>query len=244
MTPPAIVIKDTTVSYYEHIALRNISLQVNPGEFLGIIGPNGAGKTTLLTVVNGLGRLHSGAVYLFGEKLTPKNIRRWRSLIGYVPQQLRIDPRVPFDTWEAVLLGVYGKLGVLRSIDEVSRRRTEELLNFFHITHLCNRPVGQLSGGEMQKVALARALLPTPRILLLDEPTANLDPPSVEEILNLLTTIYRQFNLTILMVTHQLEHLPPPCQRLVVMKDARIILDVSRNETLKPEWQKKVFGDD
>lgn len=243
MTTPAVAIKEATVSYYEHIALRNISLQVSPGEFLGIIGPNGAGKTTLLTVVNGLGRLHSGAVYLFGEKLTPRNFRRWRSAIGYVPQQQRIDHRVPFDTWEAVLIGVYGKVGLLHSIGEMYRRRAEKLLRFFCITHLRNRPVGQLSGGEMQKVALARALLPGPRILLLDEPTANLDPLSVKEILRLLTTIYRMFNLTILMVTHQFEHLPASCQRLVMMRDARIIFDGSRNETLNPEWQKMMFGD-
>jgi ABC-type Mn2+/Zn2+ transport system ATPase subunit len=239
---PAIVIKDVTVSYYEHIALRRISLTVNPGEFVGIIGPNGAGKTTLLTVVNGLGRLHAGTVYLFGEKITRRNIHRWRRTIGYVPQQLRLDPRVPFAVWDAVLIGAYGKLGLFQPVGKDALNRAEELLNFFRISHLRNRPVGQISGGEMQKVALARALLPEPKILLLDEPTANLDPPSVREIINLLTTVYQQFHLTILMVTHLIEHLPAVCQRFVLMKDSRIIFDGPSRTALEPAWQQKLFG--
>lgn len=242
MNPPAIAVKDVTVSYYEHIALRNISLTVNAGEFVGIIGPNGAGKTTLLTVVNGLGRLHAGAVYLFGERVTSRNIRRWRPSIGYVPQQQHIDPRVPFTVWDAVLLGAYGKVGLFHPVGEKEQKRANDLLNLFRISHLRHRPVGQISGGEMQKVALARALLPEPKILLLDEPTANLDPPSVQEISNLLTAIYQRFNLTILMVTHLLEHLPLICPRLIMMKDARIVFDGPRPEALQPEWQQKVFG--
>ncbi|NPV14964.1 metal ABC transporter ATP-binding protein [candidate division WOR-3 bacterium] len=242
MNPPAIAVNDVTVSYYEHIALHNISLTVNAGEFVGIIGPNGAGKTTLLTVINGLGRLHAGTVYLFGEKVTHRNIRRWRPHIGYVPQQLHIDPRLPFTVWDAVLIGAYGKAGLFHPVGENEQKRANDLLNLFRISHLRNRPVGQISGGEMQKVALARALLPEPKILLLDEPTANLDPPSVQEIQNLLTTIYQRYNLTILMVTHLLEHLPLICPRLIMMKDARIVFDGPRAEALKPEWQQKVFG--
>jgi ABC-type Mn2+/Zn2+ transport system ATPase subunit len=239
---PAVEISNVTVSYYEHIALRNVSLTIAPGQFVGLLGPNGAGKTTLLTVINGLGRIHSGTVRLFGEPLGPANIRRWRTQIGYVPQQLAIDPRAPFDCLEAVLLGVYGKVGLFHSVSDDDRRRARELMAYFRIEQLMHRPVGQVSGGELQKVALARALLQEPKLLLLDEPTANLDPGSVREIVGLITDVYHRFNLTVVMVTHQIGHLPEVCGQLVLMKGAKIVWQGERDAGLKPERLNELFN--
>ncbi len=240
----AIAIHNVTVSYYEHIGLRDVSLEIDAGEFVGVLGPNGAGKTTLLTVINGLGRVHSGTVKIFGEELNRKNIRFWRSRIGYVPQSLRVDPRVPISCLDAVLIGAYGRLGFFRWVGEVEVKKAEALMTFFRIGHLRNRPVGQVSGGEMQKVALARALLQEPRILLLDEPTSNLDPPSVAELTGLIGEVYRRFELTVVMVTHQIEHLPPVCQRLVFVKQGRIGFVGSKEEGLRPELLESLFRND
>lgn len=239
---PAVEIKNVTVSYYEHIALHNVSLTIAPGEFVGIIGPNGAGKTTLLTTINGLGRIHSGTVRLFGETVNRRNIRRIRTQIGYVPQQLTVDPRVPFDLQEAVLLGVYGKIGLGRSITAQHRQKAQELMAYFRIDQLKHRPVGQISGGEMQKVALARALLQEPKILLLDEPTVNLDRRSITEIIRLIEEIYRRFNLTVVMVTHQIDYLPGVCNRVVLVKEAKIIWDGEKEAGVKPERLDELFS--
>lgn len=239
---PAVEISNVTVSYYQNIALRNVSLTIEPGQFVGVIGPNGAGKTTLLTVINGLGRIHSGSVRLFGETINSGNIRRWRTKIGYVPQQLAVDPKLPFDCLETVLLGVYGKVGLLKPVPADDRRRARELMAYFRIEPLMHRPVGQISGGELQKVALARALLQQPQLLLLDEPTANLDRRSVQEILDLISDVYHRFQLTVVLVTHQLEHLPAVCQRLVLMKNARIVWEGSKADGLQSERLNELFN--
>ncbi len=240
---PAIEISNVTVSYFEHTALRSISLQINPGEFVGILGPNGAGKTTLLTVVNGLGRIHSGTVRLFGEQLNSRNLRQWRCRIGYVPQGLALDPRLPFDCQEAVLLGIYGRLGILHRPARADRQRAAELMRYFRIEHLNHRPVGQVSGGERQKVALACALLQEPKILLLDEPTASLDRRSVNEILSLIEEIYHRYRLTVVMVTHQVEQLPAACRNVVLMKAGRIVWQGERASGLAPERLESIFND-
>ncbi|MEO0021780.1 MAG: ABC transporter ATP-binding protein [candidate division WOR-3 bacterium] len=240
---PAIEISNVTVSYFEHIALRSISLQINPGEFVGILGPNGAGKTTLLTVINGLGRIHSGTVRLFGELVTSRTIRHWRSQIGYVPQNLVLDPRLPFDCQEAILLGLYGRLGLFRNPAPADRQRAAELMHYFRIVHLSHRPVGQISGGEQQKVALARALLQEPKILLLDEPTTSLDRRSVQELLELIAEIYVRFRLTVVMVTHLPEHLPSVCSQVVLMKAGRIVWQGERTDGLAPDRLERFFNE-
>lgn len=240
----AVAIEGVTVSYYQHVALRDVWLTIPAGEFVGVVGPNGAGKTTLLTVVNGLGRLHSGVVRLFGERLTAGNIRHWRSQVGYVPQELRVDPRVPFSCFDAVLIGVYGRLGLFRSPGAAEIARAKELMRFFRIEPLAARPVGQISGGEMQKVALARALISEPKILLLDEPTVNLDPPSVRELIELISRVYLEFGLTVVMVTHQIEHLPAVCSRVVLMRRARVVFSGDREEGLRTERLEALFAGD
>ena len=111
-----IVIEKAVVSYREDIALRGVSLQVEAGEFVGVIGPNGAGKTTLLTVVNGLGRLISGRVEVLGHQLSSGNGHSLRRKVGYVAQAENIDPRMPMDVRDVVMIGRYGVLGLLPRI--------------------------------------------------------------------------------------------------------------------------------
>lgn len=240
---PAVEISNVTVSYYEHIALRDVSLKINAGEFVSILGPNGAGKTTLLTVINGLGKISLGTIRLFGELVNSRNIRFLRTQIGYVPQRLAVDPRVPFNCEEAVLLGLYGRLGLFRSPSLADRQRALNLMRYFRIENLITRPVGQISGGELQKVALARALLQEPKILLLDEPTANLDRRSVTENLELIQEVYSRFHLTVVLVTHQVEHLPPACNQVVLMKAGKIVWQGERTAGLTPERLDGLFND-
>jgi ABC-type cobalamin/Fe3+-siderophores transport system ATPase subunit len=231
----AVEVSRVSVSYREHLALHDVSLSIHRGEFAGIIGPNGAGKTTLLTVINGLGRIHSGTVSIMDQPATRSDFTRLRRRIGYVQQRLAIDPRAPISCFDAVILGRFGRVGLFRSPSRADHEAAEKAMELTHILHLRDRPVGRVSGGEAQKVSLARALAQEPDILLLDEPTANLDPAAVKEILELIADAHRRLNLTTVMVTHQQEQLPGICNRVVMMKQARIVFSGTRAEALRPE---------
>lgn len=210
------------VSYREEVALRGVSLEVRREEFVGIIGPNGAGKTTLLTLVNGLGKLIQGQVHVLGQPLSWRNARWVRSQVGYVAQEQGIDPRLPVSVREVVMMGRYGRLGLLHRPGPADWNVVERMLSLVGLVHLADRPIGHLSGGEQQRVAIARALAQEPKLFLLDEPTANLDLRAQREILDLVKTIHATQQLTTLFVTHDLNLLPETCDRVVLMKGGRI----------------------
>ena len=222
MSEPVIDIKRAVVSYREDVALRDVSLKVTAGEFVGIIGPNGAGKTTLLTVVNGLGRLLSGRVKVLGHQLTPGNGHSLRKKVGYVAQVQDIDPRMPMNVREVAMIGRYGLLGLLGRPRKRDWEVVDEMLELVGMSHLARRPIGHLSGGEQQRVAIARCLAQEPDIFLLDEPTASLDWKAQSDILELVKNIHAARNLTTLFVTHDLSCLPVACDRVVLMKDGKI----------------------
>jgi ABC-type cobalamin/Fe3+-siderophores transport system ATPase subunit len=218
----AVSLRSITVSYRDHIALHDVSLDIGRGDFCGIIGPNGAGKTTLLTVINGIGRVHSGTVSILGEPATRANFGRLRRRIGYLAQQERVDPRTPISCLEAVLVGACGRAGLFRRLTAHDRERARAMMELTRTSHLAERPVGRVSGGEARKIALARALVQEPEILLLDEPMSNLDPRAVRELSDLVVDAYHRFNLTVVMITHQLDHLPAIANRIVMIKNGRL----------------------
>jgi len=222
MGTTVINIKDAVVSYREDIALQGVSLEVKSEEFVGIIGPNGAGKTTLLTIVNGLGKLLSGRVWVLGNYLTPGNGHSLRKKVGYVPQVENIDPRMPMNVREVVMIGRYGILGLFRKPGKHDWEIVDEMLELVGMSHLAQRPIGHLSGGEQQRVAIARCLAQEPELFLLDEPTASLDWKAQTEILELVKRIHDSRRLTTLFVTHDLNTLPVACDRVVLMKEGLI----------------------
>jgi ABC-type cobalamin/Fe3+-siderophores transport system ATPase subunit len=222
MESTIIEIENAVISYREDIALRGVSIAVDKGEFLGIIGPNGAGKTTLLTAVNGLGKLVSGQVTVLGHKVTSKNGHALRKRIGYVPQVENIDPRMPVTVREVVMIGRYGLLGLRRRPGKPDWKIVDEALELVGMTHLAQRPIGHLSGGEQQRVAIARCLAQEPQIFLLDEPTASLDWKAQTDLLQLVKLVHTSRQLTTLFVTHDMSVLPTTCNRVVLMKDGEI----------------------
>ena len=222
MSSTIINIENAVVSYREDVALHGVSLKVSSGEFVGIVGPNGAGKTTLLTIVNGLGKLLSGQVWVLGDYLTQGNGHSLRKRVGYVSQLQNIDPRMPVSVREVVMMGRYGLLGLLRRPRHQDWKIVDDVLELVGMSRLAQRPIGHLSGGEQQRVAIARCLAQEPQIFLLDEPTASLDWRAKTDILELVRLIHDSRKLTTLLVTHDLSALPTACDRVVLMKEGLI----------------------
>ncbi|MEA3253557.1 MAG: ATP-binding cassette domain-containing protein, partial [Chloroflexota bacterium] len=198
MSDVVISIKGASVSYREDVALQDVSLEVRRGEFVGIIGPNGAGKTTLLTIVNGLGKLVQGQGTVLGIRLNGKSGSKLRKRIGYVAQVENIDARLPINVRETVMVGNYGRLGLLHWPKRAQWEEVDRMLDLVGIAHLSQRPIGHLSGGEYQRAAIARAIVQEPEIFLLDEPTASVDERAQRELLNLIQLIHRKFGMTTL----------------------------------------------
>ena len=241
MNGTVIDIENAVVSYREDIALRGISLRVKSGEFVGIVGPNGAGKTTLLTVVNGLGKLLHGQVSVLGHNLTPGNGHSLRKKVGYVPQVENIDSKMPMNVREVVMIGRYGLLGLFRRPGEYDWQIVDEVLEMVGMTSLARRPIGHLSGGEQQRVAIARCLAQEPELFLLDEPTASLDWRAKTDILELVKLIHDSQHLTTLFVTHDLSSLPLACDRVVLMKDGLIWSEGTPSELLTDDNLSRLY---
>jgi len=242
MDNTVIKIQDAVVSYREDVALQGVSLDVEKGEFIGIIGPNGAGKTTLLTVINGLGKLVHGEAWVLGSWLNGRNRSNLRKLIGYVAQVENIDPRLPINVRETVMVGCYGRLGLFHRPTRAQWQKVDDVLEMVGIAHLARRPIGHLSGGEYQRAAIARALVQQPEIFLLDEPTASIDKKAQREILSLIQLIHREYHTTTLFVTHDLRTLPSTCQRLILMKDGKIWQQGSPESMLREEVLSELYG--
>ena len=241
MSHTVIDIENAVVSYREDVALRGVSLEVQSEEFVGIVGPNGAGKTTILTIINGLGKLLHGQVSVLGHYLTPGNGHSLRKRVGYVAQVQNIDPRMPMSVREVVMIGRYGLLGLFRRPGRRDWEVVDEVLELVGMTHLARRPIGHLSGGEQQRVAIARCLAQEPELFLLDEPTASLDWRAKTDILELVRLIHDSRHLTTLFVTHDLSSLPIACDRVVLMKDGLIWGEGSPEELLTDDNLSRLY---
>ncbi|NLN87885.1 MAG: ABC transporter ATP-binding protein [Syntrophomonadaceae bacterium] len=192
----AIVIQNLTVQYGNILALQDVDLQIASGDFVGIIGPNGSGKTSLLKSILGLVKPKSGHVSVLG--MSPQEAR---SQMGYVPQTTNIDREFPITVREAVLMGrLVGRTGLFHRYDQADHTVVAHYLRRLEINELTDRQIGQLSGGQLKRVLIARALVVEPRILLLDEPTAGVDAHSSSEIYELLRDLNQ--SMTIVIVTH------------------------------------------
>lgn len=182
--------------------LEDISFAVAPGRFLGIVGPNGAGKTTLLKLILGLRLPDSGSVSVFG--VPPQKLGRGAHRIGYVPQRSEMDRRFPVTVRDVVMMGRVCCIGLLRFPRKSDWEKVDQSIGLVGLSGLEERPFGELSGGEQQRVLLARAMCAETRLLLLDEPTMGLDRPTEEEFYRLLRRLREERGLTILAVSHDL----------------------------------------
>ena len=216
--------------------LRDVSFGIRPGEFTGLIGPNGAGKTTLLRVILGLQQPSHGTVLIDGQPRTARE-----SSIGYVPQKLAIEPDMPLRVRDVVSLGLDGnKLG-LRLPSRARRQLVSDMLTAVGAQRYANARVGELSGGEQQRVMIAHALISRPRLLLLDEPLANLDISSEQGIVSVLARLARAEGVAVLLSAHDMNPLMPVMDRIVYVAAGRVAVG-STDEVVQPQVLSRLYG--
>jgi zinc/manganese transport system ATP-binding protein len=227
MNRPKIIEMNKVSTIYEGEktpALFDINLSLNEGEMICIIGPNGAGKTTLLETLNGLLPYTEGEIDIMGQDIKKRGTYL-RKQIGYLPQEFTADPLTPFLVKDIILMGRYGKIGLLKNISKNDYILMEESLKLMGIFDLKDRPVGKLSGGQLQKVMLARVLAKKPALLFLDEPFSNLDYHTTHEVMLQISRAHDQNNWTTLLVMHDLNLIPERCNRIISLEGGRIVKD-------------------
>jgi zinc transport system ATP-binding protein len=184
--------------HYDNVAiLEGVDLSIKQDDFLGIIGPNGGGKTTLLRVILGLVKPSRGEVTVLGS--TPE---RNRKFIGYIAQSSLFDHDFPISVLEVVLMGRYGKVGLIKRFSNEDKKLALKALETVEMLDYKDRQIGRLSGGEQQRVFIARALVAEPKMLLLDEPTTGVDTPMQTEFYELLAKL--KHTMAIVLVSHDI----------------------------------------
>jgi phosphonate transport system ATP-binding protein len=229
--------------------LADVTLVVRPGERIAIIGANGAGKTTLLKTLTGMIPPAAGSVEVLGQsvsgRMTPAELRNLRGRIGQVFQGLHLVGRL--SALENVLIGALARsqsiLTCARLFPDHERARAQASLDVVGIGHLGQIRVDRLSGGERQKVAVARALNQNPELILADEPTANLDPTAAREVADLLARIAEERGLALITVAHTLSLLPNLAQRVIGLKAGRILFDQPVDAIDEGQMQQLYKGD-
>jgi len=231
---PVITLQDTTVQLGGRVIWSQAAVQIMPGEFIAILGPNGAGKSTLLRVLLGLLRPSAGHVEVFGG-----SPRRGHPAIGYVPQRRTLDPDLPVRGRDLVLLGLDGRRWGVALPGPTRRRQhqlVDETLAAVGATAYADRPIGQLSGGEQQRLLLAQALVGQPCLLLLDEPLASLDLRNQVAIAQLVAQVAHTRGITVCLVTHDVNPVLPLVDRIAYVARGQVLIgrpeDVLTTESL------------
>jgi iron complex transport system ATP-binding protein len=235
-----IELKDVSLGYDHQAILNNITLRAVPGKMLGIIGPNASGKSTLLKGMTRLINLFSGHIFVDGQDI--KNIKgeALARLIAVVPQ----NPILPvaFTAFEVVLMGRTPHLGFLRYEGERDMAIAWQAMKATQTHCLAERRVGELSGGEQQRLLIARALTQQPRVILLDEPTAHLDINHQIEILNLVKSLCVEQKLTVIAALHDLNLAAQYCDWLVMLNEGEIYTEGIPQDVLTVQNIKQVYG--
>lgn len=220
--------------------LDNLSCAIGEREFLVVIGPNGAGKTTLLRAICGLLKVCSGTITLDGNPLESYSRRQLAATMALVPQNMNME--FSFSVAETVLMGRYPYLGLLEQEKRQDYEIARQAMAFTQVEHLADQRLDQLSGGERQRVIIARAICQQPGIMLLDEPTAALDPSHQIRIMKLMQRLREEKNTTVVMVSHDLNLAGMFAGRILLLKEGRVVSSGAPGEILVPENLHRVYG--
>ncbi|MGD0376776.1 MAG: ABC transporter ATP-binding protein [Streptosporangiaceae bacterium] len=216
--------------------LHDVRFAIRAGEFVGLIGSNGAGKTTLLRVILGLQAPATGTVRIAGRPRA-----RGSQLIGYVPQRILLDPDMPLRARDLVGLGLDGHRFGIPLPSRKRRQLVDQMLDAVDAVRFGDERVGNLSGGEQQRVLVAHALISRPRLLLLDEPLANLDIRSEQEVIALVARIAKEQRIAVLISAHEMNPLLPVMDRIVYMAAGRAASGTT-SEVVQPAVLSELYG--
>jgi iron complex transport system ATP-binding protein len=233
-------VKEISFRYAAQWVIEDLSFHVEGGEFWGIIGPNGSGKTTLLKILYGLISPQRGRVIIDGAELRYMKRSDIAKKIGVVPQETQIS--FPFTSFEVVLMGRSPYLGRLQFEGRDDFEMAERAMRLTDTLHFSKRPVNELSGGERQRIFIARALAQEPEIILLDEPTSNLDISHQVEFYDLISRLNREKELTILTVSHDINLASEYCRKIILLDGGRIFKMGSPREVVAEESIRQVYG--
>ena len=215
-----IEIKNLKFGYNENLILKDVNLSLDKGDFAVISGENGSGKSTLIKLILGEIKKDAGMIKLFGIDMEDfKNFDK----IGYVPQlNDAVKVAFPISCREYVGLNLYKEFSIFNTIKKESKTKVENIFSTLKINNLIDRPFNKLSGGQAQRVMIARAMVNSPDILILDEPTVGIDKNSKEDFLDLLVHLNRHHDISILMITHEMDILGDYVDKIFKLKDGVI----------------------
>jgi iron complex transport system ATP-binding protein len=230
---PVLKVRALYASYGDVEALKNISLEVQAGEILGVVGPNGAGKTTLIKVLSGVLRIRSGEVIVKDQEISTYSPSRRARTLAVVPQARHIGGA--FTVRQAVLLGRTAYLGFLGNPTQVDTDKVSWAMEQTDVDQLADRKLAEISGGEQQRVLLARALAQDTPVLLLDEPTNHLDLKFQVNLLRLIKELVRKENLTVLLAMHDLNQISGIADKIALLQNGELFRIGRPGEVLTPE---------
>ena len=238
MSDPVLAVEDLSVELGGSDILDGVSLTADTGDLVGLVGPNGAGKTTLLRAIQGAIRPTAGTVTVDGHAITSLSARETGRLVATVPQETRLS--FSFSVEDAVAMGRNPHIGRFGTADADDRRAVGEALADTDLTELADRPVTELSGGERQRVLLARAFAQDTPLLLLDEPTANLDINHAVNTLDLVRSVVDE-GTTAVAAIHDLNLAARYCDRLVLLAEGSVVEAGAPEAVLTSETLKAAF---
>ncbi len=240
MTKPVIDIQKLSFSYENDPILKELSFSVDPNDFFIIIGPNGSGKSTLLKIISGIITPGSGQVAVKGIPLKQYPRKTLSRMIALVPQIASVD--FPFTVLDVVLMGRAPHLGLLGLEQKQDIQIAMQSIEFTGVSHLVHRKMTQLSGGEQQRVFIARAICQSPEIILLDEPTASLDLAHQVRVMDLMEQLKSEHGITIVMVSHDLNLAAMYGDRLLLLKDGEIVQSGMPKDVINFKTLEETYG--
>ncbi len=214
--------------------LRDLTFIVKPGEFAGIIGPNGSGKTTLLRALLGMVHVESGTISFPGNSQAPGS-----SMLGYAPQSRQMDDETPLRAWDFVSFGLPHRFRPW--LTRQDRKVIKEAMHLTDSERLADKPIGKLSGGERQRLFIAQALVRNPQILLLDEPTSNLDPGAQENLASMVYRINQEKGITVLLVSHDVNLVAKYANQILYITKGQYAMGTV-TQVLQPDVLTRLYG--
>jgi iron complex transport system ATP-binding protein len=235
-----LTLENISLAYGKNTVVQDLSFRVAPGEMVGLIGPNGSGKSTVIRALSRIITPASGRLFLGGRNIVEISRAELARLMGVVPQ-IAILPGT-FSAFEIVLMGRNPHLGFLRHESAHDIEVAWRAMEMTRTECFAMRRVNELSGGEIQRVVIARVLAQEPKSVLLDEPTASLDISHQVDVLDLIKRLCREISLTVVIVLHDLNLATQYCDRLVLMKEGRLHAQGTPNDVINARNIKEVYG--